>query len=297
MRYGEDKAFEMARSLLPSTSRREARKNRVNVSRRARRTSSTRIAQLIRAPELSEDCAELDDDSSSDMRGVVFWRRQADKVNPFIRWAKRRTLKQPRDLRLGLVRGALPPGLIGHHALSHLKGVEHFLSTVELSRRDFRRGPQKSQPIHDRGVLAQLLRELLRLPTGQKSFNGYLKHATASGWSVKWGRDGQRHVVLHGCNAPRLLLGVHDVLSFLDDLGFDSRPETSRKSDSRTGASTQLPTLFFLQVFHRLGGDLTATLAAIPKPKLTHLPCGRVHRWPPENSRGERGHLGTRCRP
>src|SRR5215217_3423815 len=232
MRYGEDKSLEMARSLLPSTRRQAVRKSRTRLHRSVRRTARTRVAQLIRAPELAEDCAELDEDTSSEMRGLVWERQAADKVNPFIRWATQRTLDQPRDMRMGL-------------------------ST-------------------ERGLMAQLLRQLLRLPTGQKSFNGYLKRASATRWSRQWGHDGRRHVVLHGGDAPRLLLGAHDVLPFLDDLGIKSH-QVSSWSHPRPHAPIRPVALKFLRAFHQLGGDLTATLAALPVPVLTNLSRGDAH--------------------
>ncbi|NVJ25341.1 hypothetical protein HUW62_29365 [Myxococcus sp. AM011] len=278
MRQGKDKAFEMARSLLPSTKRQQARENRAIVTRSTRRTARTRIAQLIRAPELAEDCAELDEDASLELRWVVARRRDGDKVNPFIRWAKQRTLDEPRDLRAELIRKTLPEGLIGRHALSHLKREEHFLSTIDLPRRwGVNRTPWRRKPLSDRGVMAQILRGLLQVPGGQKAFNGYLKRASASSWSWRHGRDGRRHLVLHGHKTPRLLMGVHDVLTFLDDVGVRPWPPHSKKPVCEP-ASTREPTLTFLRAFHRLGGDLTATLAALPPvPRLSTLPAGGAH--------------------
>ncbi|MFY2563511.1 hypothetical protein ACN469_38315 [Corallococcus terminator] len=273
MRRGKDKAFEMARSLLPSTKRQQARENRANVTRSARRTAKTRVAQLIRDPELAEDCAELDEDASLELGWVVARRRDGDKVNPFIRWAKRRTLDEPRDLRVELIRKTLPEGLIGRHGLAHLKGKEHFLSTIDLPRGwGVNRTPWRRKPLSDRGVMAQILRGLLRIPGGQKAFNGYLKRAGASSWSWKHGHDGRRHVVLHGHKTPRLLMGVHDVLTFLDDVGVRPWPPQSSKPTGDP-ASTREPALTFLRAFHRLSGDLTATLAALPPvPRLSTLP-------------------------
>ncbi|NTX11439.1 hypothetical protein HUA76_11625 [Myxococcus sp. CA056] len=273
MRYGDDKSFEMARSLLPSTHRQAARKSRASLHRRSRRSSRTRVAQLIRDPEFAEDCAELDEDSSTEMQWVVSRRRRADKVNPFIRWAEQRTLDQPRDLRVELMRKVLPAGLIGHHALSHLKQQKHFLSSLELPRGIGRSStPWRRKPLSDRGVMAQILRGLLRVPDGQKSFNGYLKRASASSWSWKQGHDGRCHVVLHGHKTPRLLMGVHDVLTFLDGVGVHPWPPHPPRPRGEP-ASTREPALTFLRAFHRLGGDLTATLAALPPvPRLSTLP-------------------------
>ncbi|QSQ12696.1 hypothetical protein [Myxococcus landrumensis] len=270
MLYGDSKSREMARSLLPSTRRKKVRSARTFVSRTTRRASKTRIAQLLRDPEFADDCAELDEDSTSDMRGVVWYRRQADKVNPFIRWARSRTQDQPRELRVGLMRGALPAGVIGSHALSHLRGDKHFMTATELASREAWRASVRRSLTQERGLQAQLLRTLLLLPDGQKTFNTYLKQSCAESWSRKLGRDGEEHVVLHGSGALRLLLGMHDVLSFLDDLG--THDKTLRSWHSDQYASTRCPALKFLDTFHRLGGDLTATVAALPVRSLASLP-------------------------
>ncbi|AGC48595.1 hypothetical protein MYSTI_07323 [Myxococcus stipitatus DSM 14675] len=275
MLYGDSKSREMARSLLPSTRRKKVRFARTVVNRNTRRASRTRIAQLLRDPELADDCAELDEDSTSDMRGVVWYRRQADKVNPFIRWARWRTQDQPRELRVGLMRGALPAGVIGSHALSHLRGDKHFMTATELAWRTAWRASLRRSAMYERGLLAQLLRALLLLPNGQKSFNTYLKQSCAESWSRELGRDGEEHVVLHGSGDLRLLLGTHDVLSFLDDLG--THDKTLRSWSSDRYASTRYPALKFLDTFHRLDRDLVATVAALPVRSLASLPFIAKH--------------------
>ncbi|WXH30462.1 hypothetical protein WA016_04432 [Myxococcus stipitatus] len=271
MLYGDSKSREMARSLLPSTYREVARKDKAFAKRSARRASRVRISQLSRAPELAEDCAELEEDSSVEMKGVVSGRRHADKVHPFIRWAEQKTQGQPRETRLDLMRATLPPGVIGHHALSHLRRVEHFMTAAELASRDAWRARWRNPRLNERGLLAQLLRTLLLLPDGQKTFNTYLKRACAQEWSLEQGRDGREHVVLHGPEKLRLLLGTHDVLAFLDDLAVHPLPSGSRPSVGDY-ASTRFAALDFLRLFHRLGGDLVATRAALPVRTLENLP-------------------------
>lgn len=49
-------------------------------------------------------------------------RRISDKVNPFIRWANRLTLKMNKEQSLDYVRALLPYGTIGDHAFSHWEG-------------------------------------------------------------------------------------------------------------------------------------------------------------------------------
>ncbi|MCO4745256.1 MAG: hypothetical protein KC912_10750 [Proteobacteria bacterium] len=60
------------------------------------------------------------------IRQVVWRRRAADKLNPFIRWAKARTANLPVESRISRMRSVLPDGLIGEHAVSHLEWDAHF---------------------------------------------------------------------------------------------------------------------------------------------------------------------------
>ncbi|WP_342376707.1 hypothetical protein NVS55_35865 [Myxococcus stipitatus] len=201
---------------------------------------------------------------------AVAFRRRADKVNPFLRWARQRTQDQPRELRVGLMRGALPEGVIGRHALTHLREDDHFMTATELAWRDARRARSPQSRGAERGLRAQLLRALLLLPGGQKAFNTYLKQSCAESWSLELGRDGKEHVVLHGSKPLRLLMGAHDVLAFLDDL--ESQDTALRTRHPNKHASTQYPAEHFLNTFHRLGGDLVATVAALPLCGLKSLP-------------------------
>ncbi|AKF87168.1 hypothetical protein MFUL124B02_38775 [Myxococcus fulvus 124B02] len=275
MLYGDEKSLQMARSLLPSQWRAQARQHRALLSRSTRRAVRVRVSRMALEPDLFEDCAELDEDAASKMGGVVSRRRRSDKVNPFIRWAKHRTAEELRDSRLSRIRGTVPEGVIGAHALGHLRGEKHFMSTAELARSKAHFWRGKSRRSSERGLMAQLLRELLRIPGGQKAFNGYLKRASAKGWSRRLGHDGQRRVVFHGDDSLRLLLGVHDVLPFLDAIEVHARRPLDWRRSGKP-ASTRWLALDFLRAFHRHKGDLGATLAGIPLPKLTNLPRGSI---------------------
>ncbi len=266
MVYGEDKAYEMARSLLPSTGRRQARKARALVSRGTRRTHRARVARLALDADEADDCPELDGDSSLEMRYVVWRRRGADKVNPFRRWAREQTRDLPRDSRLPHVRGLLPQGLIGEHALSHLSWDRHFESTAALELQEARREAwlrrrRAENPQLDRGLLAQLLRQLLLLPEGQRAFNDFLKRTCARGWAYKRGHDGRRRVVWHGLESIRVLRGTHDVLPFLDAIAPAlTRPWALTASERLPSEAAQT----FLRTFHQQRGNLAATLAHLP---------------------------------
>lgn len=225
------------------------------------------MTRLERDLESADDCPDLDADSALEMRHVVWRRRAADKVNPFQRWARAVTADLPREQRLTHVRGVLPQGLIGEHALSHLSRDEHFENPQELELRQARRlawqrGRRNGRL--DRGLLAQLLRQLLQVPGGQRAFNDHLKRACATHWSHQRGHDGRRHVVWHGQGPTRLLLGEHDVLPFLEALGprpWNAPPLKGTPSlPEATKAGHD-----FLRAFHAQRGDLAATLASLPR--------------------------------
>ncbi len=276
MVHGDDKAYEMARSLLPSTGRKAARKARAAISRSTRHAVRGRMTGLERDPDFADDCPDLDADSTRKMRRVVWGRRARDKVNPFQRWARAVTADLPRDERLSHVRGVLPEGLIGEHALSHLSWDTHFESTTERELHEARQRAWRLQRRWnaselDRGLLATLLRRLLLLPGGQRAFNDHLKRACAMTQTVQRGHDGRHHQVLHGRGPIRLLLGTHDVRPFLAAL---TRPTWGAPP---TDAPPMLPEARqaahgFLRVFHQQRGDLAATLEALPVPPRPRLP-------------------------
>lgn len=123
--YGAIKALEMRRSVLPSSRRLEARRDLERVRRRARRRVTSRLGSYRGRVDPSLD-AWLDDETdmaswpNAEIRQVVGERRDADKVAPLLRWARARTRHLPQAERLQALRSALPPGVIGVHAQSHL---------------------------------------------------------------------------------------------------------------------------------------------------------------------------------
>ncbi len=109
MVYGEEKARDMTRSLLPSRHRASARSARATIHRSARRQSRVELAQLARDVESYEDLAGLDDDVNGEIRRMVCGRRQGDKIAPFIRWARAITRPLPQHSRLSHLRGLVLP--------------------------------------------------------------------------------------------------------------------------------------------------------------------------------------------
>lgn len=129
MRNHDEKAREMARSVLPSTRRRVARIDRANTHARERQ----RVRAALHDLATHDDPDDFEGDLTWEARGAIsdmVWdRRAADKVAPLMRWAERTVEREPglRDAtleeRVAHFRRLLPEGLIGRHALSHLEWV------------------------------------------------------------------------------------------------------------------------------------------------------------------------------
>jgi hypothetical protein len=197
--YGNQKPFQMARSILPSTDRSVCR-HRAALHRASRRAVRVQLSRFVGDVEAWEDEAEIWDDPQHEISRMVRDRRGADKLNHFQRWAARVTDGLSAPERLGKMRALLPAGLIGDHAMSHLKRVPEFMTEHEklLRQRWRRRAPSNWI---DRGELAELLREVLEAPEGHKLFNHALKKSRG---------EEARNV--------RTLLGLHDVRAFLRDI-------------------------------------------------------------------------------
>ncbi len=276
MVYGDEKAREMARSLLPSKNREPARKSRAVMHRAERRRSRMEAAQLARDPEASEDLALLDDGTAGEMRGLVAWRRAGDKLGPFIRWACATTRELPRMSRLSHIRSRVPRGVIGDHALGHLAWRKEFEHPNEAAVAEARRLAwirRRRDPRMDRGELAELLRALLQAPDGHRAFNRWLQrshpvpryqektHRRACTCKPGCPLEEVVHVPVEPIRA-RMLLGAHDVLPFLDALW--GAPKQAWWT-SAPGAHAQQRDAVerFLRLFKEHRGDVAATARAL----------------------------------
>ncbi len=202
MIYGDDKVREMARSILPSTSR-HATRTRPMIHRAERQRSKAAVRAMLRDPELWDGGLDEPDRRQREISVMVRDRRSRDKLNHFEKWAVERTREMPVKLRLGHLAGLLPPGVIGEHALSHLENRRELVSEEQYRLRYAASRYRPKRAFLDRGEAAQRLRTLLELPDGQKSLNRALKDF------VEYERSQRREVPL------RVLLGAHDVLPFL----------------------------------------------------------------------------------
>jgi hypothetical protein len=190
----------MARSILPSTDRSVSR-HRAGLHRASRRAVRLTLARIAGDPEVWDDDADVWESPQHDICAMARSRRYADKLNHFQRWATRVTEGLKPEDRLSRMRAVLPAGLIGEHAVQHLKTLPAFLTEHERMRRATWRKMAPSSWM-DRGELAEVLRTILAAPDGHRLFNHALKKSVGEA-------ETEKHV--------RTLLGLHDVRAFLRD--------------------------------------------------------------------------------
>jgi len=209
----------MARSILPSRAR--STTAHLALTRRANRHAIAQKLSYIRPGDRAD---HEDWDERSDLRAypdieiamIVRWRRGADKLNHFERWAVQVTKPLPVEDRLGHMRAMLPGGLIGDHAMSHLRrlpelnpddsNVYAFRFARSLERNAMRQAEERRR--------VRSLMTIILGAGGHGALNSALKAAAF---------EGER---------PRTLAGIHDVDAFLSHVEAQDR---GRTLDARWG--------------------------------------------------------------
>lgn len=133
MLYGPEKVREIARSILPSTSRRAARQNAAMVKRANRRRTRQTLhewAKYIDPYEFEGHIFDYGEPGGGcnygwwdlgTIKEVMWHRRNYDKLGAFLRWADAHTAHlETNEERYMAVKRAMPDSLIGRHALTHL---------------------------------------------------------------------------------------------------------------------------------------------------------------------------------
>jgi len=189
--YGAAKRRDIARSVLPSTRQRAARRAKASAHRASRRSVAQRARSTDSQLSPVED-AGITRRERIDIRHIVQWRRRGDKLGPLLRWGRATTRMMPIDDRLPYLRGTFDDNLIGRHAISHLR----WDPAVSGQARPVRARPQ---PIITADDLTETCGRLLA--DGQHgALNRAIKLAAP---------DAQPY---------RLLLGAHDVDTFVAHL-------------------------------------------------------------------------------
>jgi hypothetical protein len=121
--YNHDqKARDMARSVLPSKRRQYARAAKRALRKRERST----VRASLRLDLIDPQIGIVHVDLRREIREVIWERRAGDKIGPITRWAERQVATQAdlqeADLpeRIEHFRSVLPSNKIGRHALGHI---------------------------------------------------------------------------------------------------------------------------------------------------------------------------------
>ena len=243
MIYGDEKALEMGRSLLPSTKRRSARWLKRNAHHIARSRERQSLQKALHCHDI-EDWAfdEVGEGKRRrDINSMMRSRRDGDKIAPFQKWAKVVTSNLPQGDRLSWVRHLLPKNIISDHALGHLKYMDHFEHPRVRAIRENRYADKvyKSRTNEER---AALLRGIVEDGRAHRELNDLMnsRHHTVR-WVVKYqtginlepdnsqvwkllGRIPRMVPVFKteykavGPRRPRLLKGIGDIENFLTDI-------------------------------------------------------------------------------
>jgi hypothetical protein len=204
VRNHDQKIKDISRSVLPSTGRRSARKNRriIHKQQRARELAAVTVYRRTTAP----------DSVTPDVRGthapeitqMVWERRAQDKVGPLIRWAEATIAADPvlrsapRAEQVAYFARLMPDTTIGRHAVQHIEQA--------LEWRERRASYIASRPTAPGPHVTAMERQLRQiLETGlHATLNAGLRQLA----DTQAIRPGARHM------PRRLLLGSHDVEGF-----------------------------------------------------------------------------------
>lgn len=202
--YGDEKRLDMARSVLPASARarKAARAARRQVHHRTRADQRTSLATSTHDDDYDE--RPVATDRRGEVRENVRRRREADKLGPLIRWANanaHRLGPDPASRRTAL-RAILPDGIIGDHAMTHIEREPAFRVGPPPSWLATRR---ESDDDRRRRLAAALRCALVERADRFGELNALLK--------ARW-----VPVADHPEVRPRLLLGLHDVDAFVDDI-------------------------------------------------------------------------------
>jgi hypothetical protein len=127
VRNDDQKIKDMCESVLPSTSRKNAREKRriAHGANRARERAALRAAR--NDGDYERELGDSDGRRRNAIREMVWDRRAADKVAPLVRWA-RVTVEEDPVLRnaapedvTAYFAALLPDNLIGRHAIQHIR--------------------------------------------------------------------------------------------------------------------------------------------------------------------------------
>ncbi|MGQ0624303.1 MAG: hypothetical protein ACT4PP_06565 [Sporichthyaceae bacterium] len=144
MRNHDQKAKDLAESVLPSTRRRQARTDRRAAHARHRSRQHVQLQAIRAGADEDGFDTSLEVRRSAELTELVWERRAADKTAPLVRWARVRVARDPALRRLDAqdqvaeLARLMPDNLIGRHAVQHIRwGLEDssWLAQAQARRR------------------------------------------------------------------------------------------------------------------------------------------------------------------
>jgi len=307
MIYGDAKARQMARSILPSTRRKSARDNLRAIKQRNR--SRTRLElRLLNEDYEPRDGVDLTYYPMGEIRYEVRERREADKIKHFMSWAVKVTEDIPEpDGRLAKMRTILPDGLIGEHALDHLRFMDEFDRRTRLYKAPTAEEIKACRTQrHERRI--RLLQEIVKSGWGHKMLNRRISHTTTA-WEIQ---KTTRVVTpegittlknnctteFHGPTVARKLGGLGDVETFLADLYRAANTPVVKVEPYMDRTERTARYLYFnsLQVRHTFINEYVRTTRANPDyhPEWLKSVDAFIDAW--ETAKGDRHTLSQKYR-
>lgn len=234
MRNHNEKARDMARSVLPSTARKTARLTRASIHGRERARLRSALHDLRAVGDPEDFDGDLTWIARRDLAEMVDDRRGADKVGPLLTWAERLVERNPAlaaaspEDREVYFRKVLPPGLIGNHAISHLRWVlddrRHLWNRrrgngsgvldpdVDVVAEIVAAGRHGDLNRRIRSAIPPVVIKRVRLPAGRVVDDDHPPPGLLV--PVRWVEERRRRHV-------RFLAGAHDVDAFVKDASWD----------------------------------------------------------------------------
>lgn len=236
MFYGDAKARQMARSILPSRRREGARKSLSHIRRQNRHEVRQELRKFLVEGEEPE-AFDLTSYPMEKIRQEVRERQDADHLAHFERWAIQVSahLEDPGG-RESYMRKLLPKGIVGSHAMTHLHGYAEFrrdnLVNYRLENLTYKER-QRLKLRQEREHYETLLRKVASSPRDLRRFNQAIRHNPVV-WKVVQERQIVKEVLPDGRILPRVhytfrnvqkgpakapqLTDVHHIKDFLDTL-------------------------------------------------------------------------------
>lgn len=240
MLHSEEKTRQMMRSILPSKSRENASYEKKALNRKLRRKSNMATKSLLSELDWEESTFDFNYDAQEVRTYIVKDRRGADKLSHFIRWAEHKTKDIPDGSKMPHIKSILNgKGLIYEHACGHLRGLNGFEENPNTLRR--------FSASNRRDLYKEDLIEALEKICNVRKFHRYLNDTLRNekvkvyqhrivrkeeivyydtiyrdGVMVNVGEPKVRihyHTVNEDVTMPtRLLMGVHDINDFVEDI-------------------------------------------------------------------------------